>query len=54
MCMCDPTTQSKRLDDDFFFDLASHLQMKHLGINQVCNRQSDVPHERIACSFGFD
>ena len=36
----------------WFLNLASHLQMKHLGINQVCNLLSDFPRHTIAYSFG--
>ena len=30
------------------------MQVKHLGINQICNLQSVFTHDRIACSFWFD
>ena len=35
------------------FNIARHLQMKHTGINQVCNLQSDSPHDRIVWSSLF-
>ena len=51
--VCGPNTHSKPPDVDFY-NLASHLQMKHPGINQVCNLQSDSPHDRIVWSSLFD
>ena len=33
------------------WSLVTHLQMKHLGANQVCNLPFHFPHDRIACSL---